>query len=465
MDRPAAPADKSSPAQDLSQGRPSQRVDPQAEGAESGNKRPTVRVAGPAEAPPAAPTREGTGAFALLSAFHHRNYRLFFSGQLVSVVGTWMTRVAQGWLVYQMTSSPLLLGVVSFAGQVPIFFFSMFGGVIADRFDRRRMLLITQALAMAQSVLLAVLTLTGVIQVWQIMCLALFQGLVNAFDVPIRQAMTVEMVGKADLRNAISLNSMMFNFARITGPAVGGILIAVVGVGWCFGLDAMSYVAVLASLWMMRFARVPARTHANPASAIRAGFVYAWRIREIRILLLLIALCACFGAAYASLLPAFARDVLHQGSEGLGALYSAAGLGALLGAYALARVPARHLFFAPMAAALGFGLMLILFSWSRWLVVSMVLLVPASFCLMLLGGATNSIIQLLSREDMRGRVVSFYAMGFLGMMPWGALVLGALAQHLGSHWAVTIGGVVCVLAAVAAFHDRRTHVWAFARRG
>ena len=327
------------------------------------------------------------------------------------------------------------------------------------------MLLVTQALAMAQSAMLAVLTLTGLIEVWHIVVLALFQGLVNAFDVPIRQAMTVEMVGRADLRNAISLNSMMFNFARITGPAIGGLLIALVGTGWCFGLDALSYVAVLASLSMMRLDAAPVRAHAHPASAIRAGFSYAWNIREIRILLLLVAACACFGASYLSLLPAFARDILHQGSEGLGALYSAAGLGALLGAYALARVPARHLFFAPMAAALGFGLMLILFSWSRWLAVSMALLVPASFFLMLLGGATNSIIQLLSREDMRGRVVSFYAMGFLGMMPWGALVLGALAQHMGSHWAVSIGGLMCVLAAMAALQDRRRHEWTFAKRG
>ena len=456
MNGPSPPDDASPPGQGLLPGGPSRS-------GESANKSPTARVAGPLEAPPAAPAAGGTGAFALLTAFDHRNYRLFFTGQLISVIGTWMTRVAQGWLVYQMTSSPLLLGVVSFAGQVPIFFFSMFGGLIADRFERRRMLMITQVLAMAQSAILAVLTMTGLIQVWHIVVLALVQGFINAFDVPIRQAMTVEMVGKADLRNAISLNSMMFNLARITGPAVGGILIAVVGVGWCFGIDALSYVAVLASLWMMRFAPLPARAYGRPLSAIRAGFTYAWRIREIRISLLLIALCACFGASYLSLLPAFARDVLHEGAEGLGALYSAVGLGALLGAYALARVPARHLFSAPAVAALGFGLMLILFSWSHWLLVSMALLVPASFCLMLLGGATNSIIQLLSREDMRGRVVSFYAMGFLGMMPWGALLLGMLAQRLGSHWAVSIGGVVCIVAAVGVLHDRRTHVWTMAQ--
>jgi MFS family permease len=407
----------------------------------------------PASFVPEAEARRG--AFAFLTVFRHRNYRLFFSGQLVSLMGTWITNVAQGWLVYQLTSSPLMLGVVTFAGQVPVFFFSLFGGMISDRFERRRMLLITQALAMLQSAALAVLTLTGLVQVWHIVALALFQGVVNAFDVPIRQSMTVEMVGKADLRHAISLNSMMFNLARVTGPAVGGLLIALVGVGWCFGIDALSYAAVLTGLALMQFPPLPVRVHAQPFAAIREGLGYAWTVREIRASLLLIAVCSCFGAAYMSLLPAFARDVLHQGSEGLGFLYSAVGAGALLGAYTLARVPDRHLFLAPVMAALGFGLMLLLFSWSRWFAVSLALLVPAAFCLMLLGGSTNSIVQLLSREDMRGRVVALYAMGMMGMMPWGSLILGGVAEHLGSHWAVSIGGTVCLLAALAAWRDRR----------
>ena len=411
----------------------------------------------PADAPlPFVPEAEAPhGAFAFLTVFRHRNYRLFFTGQLVSLMGTWITNVAQGWLVYQLTSSPLMLGVVTFAGQVPVFFFSLFGGMISDRFERRRMLLITQALAMLQSAALAVLTLTGLIQVWHIVALALFQGVVNAFDVPIRQSMTVEMVGKADLRHAISLNSMMFNLARVTGPAVGGLLIALVGVGWCFGIDALSYAAVLTGLALMQFPPLPVRVHAQPFAAIREGLGYAWTMREIRASLLLIAVCSCFGAAYMSLLPAFARDVLHQGSEGLGFLYSAVGAGALLGAYTLARVPDRHLFLTPVMAALGFGLMLLLFSWSRWFAASLALLVPAAFCLMLLGGSTNSIVQLLSREDMRGRVVALYAMGMMGMMPWGSLILGGVAEHLGSHWAVSIGGAVCILAALVAWRDRR----------
>jgi MFS family permease len=402
-------------------------------------------------------------AFGFLTVFRHRNYRLFFCGQLVSLMGTWITNVAQGWLVYSLTHSPFLLGLVSFASMVPVFFFSAFGGMIADRFERRRMLLVTQSLAMLQSAVLAVLTLTGWIEVWQIVALALFQGLVNAFDVPIRQSMTVEMVGKPDLRHAISLNSMMFNLARILGPALGGLLIAAVGVGWCFGIDAVSYAAVLLGLWLMHFPQRAYRAHADALKAIRNGFAYAWRTREIRASLVLIALCSAFGAAYLSLLPAFARDVLHQQSAGLGLLYSAVGVGALLGAYTLARVPDRHLLATPVVAALGFGISLILFSQSHWFALSLALLLPSAFCLMLLGGSTNTIIQLVSREDMRGRVVALYAMAFMGMMPWGALTLGWLAERVGTHWAVSAGGGICILAAIGAFYDRRGESWKIAK--
>jgi predicted MFS family arabinose efflux permease len=306
---------------------------------------------------------------------------------------------------------------------------------------------------------LAVLTLTHWIQVWEIVGLALFQGFINAFDVPTRQAMTVEMVGKEDLRHAISLNSMMFNLARVIGPSIAGILIALVGVGICFSIDAISYGAVIVSLLMMRFpTRKPAR-HAAPLKAVKDGFFYVLRERQIRSSLTLIALCSAFGATYLTLLPAFARDVLHQGSEGLGFLYTGVGAGAFLGAYALARVPDRHLFATPAVAALSLGVSLILFSQSHWFGVSLVLLLPAAFSLMLLGGSINSIIQLLSRDDMRGRVVAFYAMGFLGMVPWGSLVLGFLAEHVGVSRAVAMGGVICILAAILAWYERRGEAW------
>jgi MFS family permease len=417
----------------------------------------------PIEAPPpeVLPGERGEdrSAFAFLTVFRHRNYRLFFAGQLTSLMGTWITNVAQGWLVYSLTSSPLWLGVVSFAGQVPVFFFSAFGGMIADRFERRRMLIFTQSAAMVQSLALAVLTLTHLIQVWMVVALALFQGLVNAFDVPIRQAMTVEMVGKEDLRHAISLNSMMFNLARVTGPTVAGLLIALVGVGWCFALDGLSYMAVLAGLSLMLFPpRVLARAGSGLAQ-IRQGFAYAWGEREIRASLLLVAVCSAFGASYLSLLPAFARDVLGQGSEGLGFLYSAVGLGALGGAYVLARVPDRHLLLTPVAAAASFGVAIMLFSLSRWFGLSLLLLLPASFSLMLLGGSTNTIIQLVSRDEMRGRVVALYAMAFMGIMPWGSLALGWIAERLSLRVAVCAGGAACVAAAVMAFRDRRGGGW------
>jgi MFS family permease len=402
---------------------------------------------------------EDRSALAFLKVFRHRNYRLFFSGQLISLMGTWITNVTQGWLVYSLSHSPLLLGVTSFAGSVPVFFFSAFGGAISDRFDRRRMLLLTQSLACAQSAALAILTLGHWIRVWEIVCLALFQGFVNAFDVPIRQSMTVEMVGREDLRHAISLNSMMFNLARVVGPSVAGILIALVGAGICFSIDAVSYVAVIVSLVLMQFVARPPRRHAAPFRAVKDGFLYVWGIRELRVSLILIAFCSAFGAAYLSLLPAFARDVLHQGSEGLGFLYTAVGAGAFSGAYALARVPDRHLFATPVAAALCFGVSLVLFSQSHWYALSLALLLPASFSLMLLGGSTNSIIQLLSRDDMRGRVVAFYAMGFLGMTPWGALMLGWVAEHFGTGRAVAMGGTICILAALFAWYDRRGEAW------
>ena len=422
-------------------------------------KIPKDIVATAPEVPPSEGLRPTGGPLALLEVFRHRNYRLFFSGQLVSLMGTWITTVAQGWLVYSLTHSPLLLGVVSFASQVPVFFLSSFGGMVSDRVDRRKMLIVTQALSMVESAALAILTLTGEIRVWQIVALALFQGLVNAFDVPTRQAMTVEMVGREDLRNAISLNSMMFNLARVIGPPVGGLLVAIAGEGVCFALDAFSYGAVLVSLTLMQFAARPQRKTEHPLRELKAGFVYVWRVREIRVSLMLIAVCSAFGASYIPLLPAFARDVLHEDSQGLGLLYGAIGFGALMGAYALSHVGDRYLSRAPLVAAFAFGIALICFSQSHWLPLSLFLLLPVSFSLMLLGGATNTIVQTVARDDMRGRAVSFYAMAFLGMMPWGSLVLGWLAERMSTSLAVTLGGAICVFGAGLAYLDRRKEAW------
>lgn len=421
----------------------------------------------PREVPPseaeAEPAAEKSGALALLQVFRHRNYRLFFSGQLVSLMGTWITSVAQGWLVYTLTHSPLMLGVTSFAGQVPVFFISPFGGMISDRVDRRKLLILTQSLAMCQAAALAVLTLMGIIQVWEIVALALFKGFVNAFDVPTRQAFTVDMVGREDLRNAISLNSIMFNLARVAGPTIAGILVATVGEGICFAIDAASYGAVLVSLILMTFTPKPRLPSGNALGEIRDGFVYAWRVRQIRVSLILIAVCSCFGASYVPMMPAFARDVLQAGSQGLGLLYGAIGCGALIGAYTLARLHERHLAMTPIASAALFGVSLMLFSHSTWMPLSLALLLPTAFGLMLLGGATNTIIQTVSSDRMRGRVVSFYTMGFMGMMPWGSLILGWIGNRLGVGDAVTIGGIVCVIAAFGGWYDRREGDWKMAQ--
>ena len=403
---------------------------------------------------PSPPEIEAPSALALLRVFRHRNYRLFFSGQLVSLMGTWMQSIAQGWLVYDLTHSPFLLGVTSFAGQVPVFFVAAFGGMIADRVDRRSMLIVTQSLAMTQAAILATLTLTGIVKVEEVILLAFCMGLVNAFDIPTRQAFTVDMVGRDDLRNAISLNSMMFNLARIIGPTAAGLLVAVAGEGVCFAINAFSYGAVLTSLLLIRVPPKSERVAGHPLRELKAGALYAWTTSQIRNALLLVAVCASFGASYLALMPAVARDVLHQGSEGLGYLMGSVGVGALFGAYALARVHDRHLTLTPILAAAGFGVSLVLFAHSHWLPLAMALLLPTSFCLMLLGGSTNTIIQTVAHDHFRGRVVSFYTMSFMGMMPWGALMLGWIASHAGVGEAVTIGGSVVIAAALAAFYAR-----------
>ncbi len=414
-------------------------------------------VATPQEEPPAeaeiADLAEPSSAFALLKVFRHRNYRLFFSGQLVSLMGTWMQSVAQGWLVYSLTHSPLLLGVTSFCAQVTVFFMAPFGGVIADRVDRRRMLIWTQSLSMLQAILLAVLTLTGAVKVWEIVALAFGLGFINAFDIPSRQAMTIDMVGRDDLRHAIALNSMMFNLARIVGPSLAGALIAVVGEGVCFALNAVSFGAVLTSLLLMEIPQRPPRVNAHAFDEIADGYRYSFGNPRIRTALMLVGVSSCFGAAYLSLLPAFARDLLHGDATSYGTLMTSVGVGALIGAYALSRIHERWLTLAPIAASACFGLGLIVFAHSHSLVLSAALLLPTACSLMLLGGTTNTIIQLAAEEHMRGRVISHYTQSFLGMMPWGSLMLGAIAGRIGVADAVTFGGAVVMLSAALAWFN------------
>lgn len=406
---------------------------------------------------PAAPQSRQQGrpaALALLRAFRHRNYRLFFAGQLVSLMGTWTTQVAQGWLVYDLSHSPFLLGLTSFSGQVPVFFLTAIAGTLADRADRRRLLVLTQTLAMLVSSTLAVLALTGTITVWEIVALALCKGTINAFDIPTRQAFTIDMVGREDLRNAISLNSIMFNLARIIGPAAAGFIIAFAGAGVCFLIDAVSFAAVLVGLLLMTVPKHVPRGAADPLRELRDGLRYAWASPTIRITLLMTGACAAFGASYISLMPATARELLHQGSTGLGFLMGSVGLGALFGAYGLARIHDRHLLLAPIVAACTFGLSLIAFSQSHVMWLSMLLLMPAGCSLVLLGGSSNTIIQTVSHDHVRGRIVALYTMSFMGMMPWGSLLLGTLASRSGVGFAIAFGGGMCLLAAGAAYYFR-----------
>ncbi len=385
-----------------------------------------------------------------LRALRHRNYRLFFSGQLISLTGTWMQSVAQAWLAYQLTHSAALLGVVGFAGQIPALLFSPAGGVVADRFARRQVLLATQATSMLLAFALAALTLSGRVTIAWILGLAALSGVVNAFDIPTRQAFAVDMVGREDLVNAIALNSSIFNGARVLGPAVAGILVARIGEGWCFLANGVSYFAVLGSLLAIRLP-APARA-AHPSSAwtsVREGFVYVAQARPVRALLLLLGLVSLTGMPYAVLMPVFAQEILGGGARELGLLMGCSGTGALLGAVLLAtRKSVRGLgtFVAFSAGGLGVALVAFAFSGSFWL--SAALLVPVGFCMMSEMASSNTLIQSLIPDEMRGRVMSVYAMMFMGMAPIGALLAGALATRIGAPATVAGGGVLCLLGAL-----------------
>jgi MFS family permease len=401
---------------------------------------------------PSSPSTKAGGLSFMVRALRHRNYRLFFCGQSVSLIGTWMTRIATSWLVYRLTGSPLLLGLVGFAGQIPSFLLAPFAGVLVDRWDRHRLLVATQVLAMVQSAALAALALTGVINIWHVLLLSLFQGVINAFDMPARQAFVVEMVEKReDLANAIALNSSMVNAARLLGPSMGGILIAAVGEGWCFTLDAASYLAVIASLLLMHVVPRP-----RPASAgakvlpeLREGWAYVAGSPPIRSILLLLALVSLVGMPYTVLMPVFASRVLHGGPHTLGFLMAATGVGALLGAVFLAnrRTVLGLGRIIPIMAGL-FGAGLIGFSLSRQLWVSLPLLLLTGLGFMVHMAASNTLIQTLVDDDKRGRVMSFYTMAFMGTTPFGSLLAGSLADRIGAPRTLLLGGVGCIAAAL-----------------
>jgi MFS family permease len=393
-----------------------------------------------------APARRGIGVSNTLRALRHRNFQLFFGGQLISLIGTWMQSMAQAWLVYRITGSSLLLGSVGFASQFPVFLVAPIGGMVADRHNRQRVVIATQIASMILALILALLTLTGKVQIWHIFVLAALLGVVNAFDIPGRQAFLVDMVGKEDLMNAIALNSSMFNGARIIGPAIAGILVAKIGEGWCFFGNGVSYIAVIIGLLMMRVQR-PARRApaASPWAHTIEGFRFVFHAAPMRAILLLLGLVSLVAMPYTILMPIFADQILHGGARGLGILMGATGIGALLGALTLASRSGVHGLGRWVAlSCAGFGVSLILFSLSRNFWLSVALLLPVGFGMMLQMSASNTLIQAMVPDHLRGRVMAVYSMMFMGMAPFGAFLGGALAHKLGAPLTVSMGAVACI---------------------
>jgi MFS family permease len=386
----------------------------------------------------------------LLRALQARNYRLFFEGQTVSLIGTWMTRVATSWLVYRLTNSAFLLGLTSFASQIPILFLAPFAGVWVDRWNRHRTLVVTQILSMLQSFALAALALTHVITVWEILALVLLQGVINSFDMPARQSFVVQMIERReDLGNAIALNSSMVNGARLIGPAVAGVLIAAVGEGYCFLIDGISYIAVIASLLAMRVP--PAAGRAERPSVgrdLKEGWHYVRTSAPIRSVLLFLTLVSLVGMPYTVLMPIFARVVLGGGAHTLGFLMAAAGLGALAGAVSLAmRRSVLGLGRVIVWSSSLFGVGLIGFGLSHVLPLSLLAVAVAGFGMMRHMASSNTILQTIVEEDKRGRVMSYYSMSFQGLAPFGSLAAGAIAAKVGAPWTIIGGGALCLAGA------------------
>jgi MFS family permease len=389
--------------------------------------------------------------FDALRALRHRNFRLFFCGQSLSLIGTWMTRLATSWLVYRLTGSSFLLGVVTFAGQIPTFILGPLAGVWVDRWERRQVLLITQFLAALQSLMLAGLSLSGHITVWEVVSLSVFQGLINAFDMPARQSFLVQMVdGRTDLSNAIALNSTMVNSARLLGPALAGMIIAAVGEGYCFLIDGLSYFAVIASLLAMRI-EVPAvrKSATNTFAELKEGWTYVSSFAPIRAVLLSFAIVSFMGVPYTVLMPVFATKILHGGPHTLGFLMGAAGVGSIVSALSLAaRKSVRGLYrVIPMVAAL-FGGGLIAFSFSRNYWLSLALMSVTGFGMLQFSAASNTVVQTIVEEDKRGRVMSYYMMAYMGASPFGSLLAGSLAPVIGAPGTVLLCGLGCVAGAV-----------------
>jgi MFS family permease len=417
----------------------------------------------PTDLPNLSPREETTRANALISnpgrfqgaahtwrALRHRNFRLFFGGQSISLIGTWMTRIATAWLVYRLTGSAMLLGTVSFAGQIPTFLVAPFAGVWIDRLNRRQVLVWTQTASMVQSLALAALTLSGHINIPWILFLSVTQGIINGFDMPGRQSFMVQMVDdRSDLGNAIAINSSMVNIARLIGPSLAGMLIAVTSEGWCFLVDGISYLAVIASLLAMRLPVTQAkRAPASMAHELHEGWAYVSKFLPVRTILMLFAVVSLMGMPIVVLMPVFAARVLHGGPHTLGFLMGAMGVGALASALSLAaRKTVRGLIRMIPVAATVFGVGLIGFGLSHWFWLSMITVLIGGVGMMLGMAASNTIIQTLVSEDMRGRVMSYYTIAFMGMSPFGSLLAGSMASAFGAPVTVIVSGSVVLLGA------------------
>jgi MFS family permease len=388
------------------------------------------------------------------SSFKHRNYQLWFGGQLVSVIGTWMQSIAQGWLVYQISHSEFALGLVSFAAAIPVLFITPWGGVIVDVVPRRTLLVITQTVTMILAFVLAALAFTNTVQVWHIMVLAVILGIVNSFDAPARQAIVVDLVGREDMTNAIALNSMMFNGARVVGPALGGFLLAWLGSAWCFTVNGISFLAVIAGLLAMRMpARAMTPRIEHPLRRFGEGLAYARAHRDILGLLVLAAVMSTFGMAYSALLPAFVDKVLHTNASGYGAINALIGVGALSGAFLMA----VNDFYGKrgrilLVANLVYPLVLALFAYNGNFPLALLLAFGLGFGFMLQGNNMNSLLQLRVDDAMRGRVMSLYTLSFFGLSPFGSLLAGLLGEWLPLSLAITINaGIMLVGMAVIHF--------------
>jgi MFS family permease len=387
----------------------------------------------------------------LLRSLRNRNYKLFFSGQLISLIGTWMQGLAMGWMVYRLTNSAFMLGLVGFASQIPTFFISPFAGVFLDRLSKHKIIVTTQILSMLQALILAYLVLTHSIQIWQIILLNVFIGMVNGFDIPARQSFVVEMIEKReDLGNAIALNSSMFNAARLIGPSIAGIIIAILGEGMCFLINGLSYIAVIISLLAMKinYLRPDYMDH-HVLIDLKEGFKYSWSFIPIRTILFMIALLSLVGMPYTVLMPVFAREILKGGPHTLGFLVGTIGVGALCGAlYLASRKTVLGLSKRIAIMAITFGIGVIIFSFSRSLIFSLVMLLVTGVSMMVHMASCNTILQTITDDKMRGRVMSYYTMAFMGMTPFGSLAAGSLASRIGAPYTLIIGGIACIIGGI-----------------